>query len=919
MFIEYGRKTIPPSPEDYSGRQLWRAGRHLLRINYVAGGTGSGDRKISIGRDEYTVSDRPYRVQHTRTNSPDGEPHVYILARGGPKALMALEIGNEVELFKELNASRGPDESVGRVPCAVYTLNIEPYRLKLYVNQADGDPRELVVKTAQLEFSIQYNRYERRKVFVAAWFAPPDQPTQVMVAADNGVKDSGGDGVEPPPQRHQSPVPKRTQIVEDSQQRQPDQPWVVSVPRNFGAANGATKVNSFVSTAVAVDFQTYIEYRIVPEDVNAAPMDARKIWKAGTRFARIEEPVDPRIRVQAVTIVNEPDIYIFDLTAKRGRHMKDPDSNGSGHFPIFNDQASGAALEIGQELEFFKAQHATRERDEVLDDVKCAVFRLIFDRDELRLFVDLSARIPRRIKIKTPKNSFSIFYDKYVRKEPIDPALYRPPENIVLIGGDAPIKQRPAIATPFETLPDFRSGLGFSARRIDSGVLGETNFTCRARPVVLLFFDPEKPDGQKVTDHIADLYRQYQRSQACFIALPRRGGRAKALAGKYGFPVYRLESFSDGGEPPDSYWENNRNMAIYRNGDINGKPVPFDDAIKEVIETRLPGSESEDDIGTEIGDMPAQWKRVDGELSEKKIDRLKTLLDGRKFAEIDRHFAEARKQKLLGSNGGWWLPSSYRAIKGSDRDEGRLRKQMALMTEWIDQYPESITPRVVLGKLWLRYAWMGRGGGYADTMTEQQRTNFAWRLVEARKVLMEARELEEKCPELYVTMLNLAKGEGWPRDEIDAMFREGQKLEPQYQYLYVEMAHLLLPKWYGEPGEWEEFARKIADENPAGRGDELYARIALLMALKDEGDFTLETIFKKSDLSWALVKRGEEAIRLRFPDSKMNSNYFAFLACAAGDRKTAREAFQRIGDDYAISVWGNRIVYEHSRRWANRP
>ncbi|MEK7690269.1 MAG: hypothetical protein AAB425_04540, partial [Bdellovibrionota bacterium] len=108
-------------------------------------------------------------------------------------------------------------------------------------------------------------------------------------------------------------------------------------------------------------------------------------------------------------------------------------------------------------------------------------------------------------------------------------------------------------------------------------------------------------------------------------------------------------------------------------------------------------------------------------------------------------------------------------------------------------------------------------------------------------------------------------------------------------------------------------------ENPGGHGDELYARIALLMAGDNGNDFNLETIFTKTSLSWPLVKRGEEAIRARFPRSKINANYFAFLACAAGDKKTAREAFQRIGEDYAITVWGNRIVYEHSRRWANRP
>ena len=505
---------------------------------------------------------------------------------------------------------------------------------------------------------------------------------------------------------------------------------------------------SFASAAVAADFQTYIEYRIVPENVDTPPMSASKVWRVGTRYARIEEPVDPKSNIQMAVIINEPDVYMIDLTANRGRHMKDPDANGKVHIPAFNDKASGAIMEIGQELEFFKAHDASREKDAMLGDVECAVFSLMFGRQKLKLYVDLEARAPHRIKIKAPNSSYSIFYDQYVRKEPVDLALYQPPENIELVEGDAPLEKRPVIETPFTTLPDIESGWPFYASTI-GGVLDLNTFICRARPVVVFYFDPDRPDGQKAAEHIADLYRQYRRTQACFIPVPRRGGGAKGSTGKFDFPVYRLD-FAGGVQLSDMSRERGLfAISFDRTGKANRIPDPrdgsfaqFDGAIKAAVDKKPPNSEGEHDMKTEIGDMSAQWTSVDGELSDEKTDHLKVWLDERKFTELDRYFADVRKRKSLAPNGSWKLNAAHRTLVGSDPDDDRLLKRMAIIREWIGLYPESVTPRVVLGELLLNYAWRGRGGGYGDKLSVKQRTLFAERLSEAKKVLMEAKELD---------------------------------------------------------------------------------------------------------------------------------------------------------------------------------
>lgn len=220
MYIEYGRTTSPPSSTDYTVRQLWRAGRHLLRIQYPQDRSGNSTLKIANGRDLYTSTTRPPRIERTRTDDPDGEPHAYVLARGAPAPLNALEIGNEVEFFNEQHAAREQDTRIRGVRCAVYSLDVSPYRLTLYVDLAGGNPRELVVKSPNKEFAIHYSRYDRGRAFDPAWFSPPGQDELRRAPAMMGTK-------APPPPASSAPDHPHVQVG--------------VVPWNFEIANRVAK------------------------------------------------------------------------------------------------------------------------------------------------------------------------------------------------------------------------------------------------------------------------------------------------------------------------------------------------------------------------------------------------------------------------------------------------------------------------------------------------------------------------------------------------------------------------------------------------------------------------------------------------------------------------------------------------------
>jgi len=107
-----------------------------------------------------------------------GEPRIYILDRGGPEELMPLELGKEVEFFRESAATRGQNERRYGYTCKTYTLDVENFALKLFVNEKNNVPIELSVKTPFREFSIIYKKYVRDQPFNKTLYEFPPALTQ---------------------------------------------------------------------------------------------------------------------------------------------------------------------------------------------------------------------------------------------------------------------------------------------------------------------------------------------------------------------------------------------------------------------------------------------------------------------------------------------------------------------------------------------------------------------------------------------------------------------------------------------------------------------------------------------------------------------------------------------------------------------
>jgi hypothetical protein len=290
--------------------------------------------------------------------------------------------------------------------------------------------------------------------------------------------------------------------------------------------------------------------------------------------------------------------------------------------------------------------------------------------------------------------------------------------------------------------------------------------------------------------------------------------------------------------------------------------------------------------------------------------KVRQAYNNRRFDELEFIAAELRKKKEVFGNGSWKIAQYYDSFGCRDDEPASMWKlHDEIHRAWNAAKPASLTAKVAFADFLVEYAWEARGNGFSDTVTSEGWRLFGERLAAARNVLREASALPEKDPYWGMVALGVARGQQWEKSEYDALVEEVTAAEPTYWGYHTERAFSLLPRWYGEPGEWERYAEKAA-ARPNGLGDELYARIVI--SVRGYHD----NVFRESKASWPRTRDGLQKMREKYPDSLEVLSQCALLAAQAEDRPFAKAMFDKLGSSYLASVWRKPERFTHVKHWA---
>lgn len=285
----------------------------------------------------------------------------------------------------------------------------------------------------------------------------------------------------------------------------------------------------------------------------------------------------------------------------------------------------------------------------------------------------------------------------------------------------------------------------------------------------------------------------------------------------------------------------------------------------------------------------------------------------RRFDELEQRAAELRASKAVFGNGRWKIQRFYDSLEcADDETESMWQLHEQIHQDWIAKKPASITARIAYADFLLSYAWYARGHDYADKVTPEGKKLFRERLAAAHKALDEARKMPEKDPYLWSVALAIALGEGPAKAEYDALVEQAHASEPMFWSYDTARALSLLPRWYGEPGDWEQYAL-AASARSDGVGVETYTRIVMYLMGK------YGNVFEETQASWPKTREGFERMLTKYPESEEVVQFAAILSSFAGDRAFAKPLFERMGNTCLLNVWGSAKRFEYWRKWALAP
>jgi hypothetical protein len=289
-------------------------------------------------------------------------------------------------------------------------------------------------------------------------------------------------------------------------------------------------------------------------------------------------------------------------------------------------------------------------------------------------------------------------------------------------------------------------------------------------------------------------------------------------------------------------------------------------------------------------------------------------LEKQDYDQLEELAGERRTVEDAWPDGDWRVVPVYAGLElSANQDDSAWLARQKAFEAWVQARPESITARVALARHLTDYAWKARGNGYANTVSDRAEQLFEERLRQAWTVLSEAKSLKEKCPVYWTSVMKVALGLGIPKEQFNRIFQEAVQAYPDYTPIYIQRGIFLLPRWYGQEGEWVADLTKSADEIGGEKGDILYARVAWSLKWTSGKKNFFEG---NTNLSWERIDRGWAVLEREFPDSLEAIHIHGHMAALAGDGKMARKCLMKTEGKVTLHTWVSKGEFIDFANWA---
>ena len=168
-----------------------------------------------------------------------------------------------------------------------------------------------------------------------------------------------------------------------------------------------------------------------PTSFDAKP---KSLFRQGAKRSRLEEQPDEVNGVQALAVVDEPNIWMADLASRTGRHLVDPGPELATHAAVFSDEKVSPRildLEFGCEAAFIAANAPKIDRTETINSVPLDVHRFTDGFEAVEILNKHGFDEPLLARYyRDGKLAWVIRYDLYDTDAPTDPDMFTAPKGV---------------------------------------------------------------------------------------------------------------------------------------------------------------------------------------------------------------------------------------------------------------------------------------------------------------------------------------------------------------------------------------------------------------------------------------------------------------------------------------------------------
>ncbi len=176
-YIEYHVLASSIAPDSFDGarRKLWRLGDGKLRLEEPLNPKNGAQTLLVANLPDAWLVDRARgKGSHMTDPGPTYNVVFPVFQVGAPVALNSLQMGREKAFLESRGTAGAADEVIEGKPCKVLTWELDDTSVKLWVDAGSNVPRQISMRTPQVEYAIRYDVYRTDLVPDVALFAKPE-------------------------------------------------------------------------------------------------------------------------------------------------------------------------------------------------------------------------------------------------------------------------------------------------------------------------------------------------------------------------------------------------------------------------------------------------------------------------------------------------------------------------------------------------------------------------------------------------------------------------------------------------------------------------------------------------------------------------------------------------------------------------